>query len=80
MSFAIRNTAGPFPLVIAHRGGALLASENTAAAFEQAKAVGAEMVETDVRSSADGALVCLHDADLRRIADDPRSVAEVELA
>lgn len=80
MSFAIRSIAGLLPLVIAHRGGALLAPENSAQAFERAKAVGAEMVETDVRLCADGALVCLHDADLRRIASDPRLVAEIGLA
>lgn len=80
MSFAIRSIAGPLPLAIAHRGGALLAAENTAGAFEQARAVGAEMIETDVRLSADGALVCLHDADLQRIAGDPRLVAEIDLA
>lgn len=79
MSFVIRSIAGPLPLAIAHRGGALLGPENTAEAFEQARAVGAEMVETDVRLSADGALVCLHDADLRRIAGDPRLVAEIGL-
>lgn len=80
MSFAIRSIAGPLPLAIAHRGGALLASENTAEAFEQARAVGAEMVETDVRLSADGTFVCLHDADLQRIAGDPRPVTEIGLA
>lgn len=78
MSFAIRSISGPLPLAIAHRGGALLAPENTAEAFEQARAVGTEMVETDLRLSADGALVCLHDADLRRIAGDPRLVIEIE--
>lgn len=79
MSFAIHSIAGPLPLAIAHRGGALLAPENTAEAFEQARVVGAEMVETDVRLSADGALVCLHDADLQRIAGDPRPVADLAL-
>ncbi|CAN7629869.1 glycerophosphodiester phosphodiesterase [Bosea sp. LjRoot237] len=80
MGFDIRSKARPLPLAIAHRGGALLGPENSAEAFEQAKAVGAEMVETDVRLSADGMLVCLHDADLRRIAGDPRLVAETGLA
>ncbi|WID95045.1 glycerophosphodiester phosphodiesterase family protein [Bosea vestrisii] len=80
MSFDIRKITGPLPLAIAHRGGALLGPENTAEAFEQAKAVGADMVETDVRLSANGALVCLHDADLRRIAGDPRLAAETGLA
>jgi glycerophosphoryl diester phosphodiesterase len=80
MSFLIGNIAGPLPLAIAHRGGALLGPENSAETFEKAKAVGAEFIETDLRLSADGAMVCLHDADLQRIAGDPRRVAEIELA
>jgi glycerophosphoryl diester phosphodiesterase len=68
------------PLAIAHRGGALLAAENTAAAFRAAAAAGAEMVETDLRLTADGHLVCLHDADLTRIAQDDRRVADTDLA
>lgn len=71
---------GLAPLAIAHRGGALLAAENTAAAFRAAQACGAEIVETDLRLSADGALVCLHDADLTRLAGDPRLVSETGLA
>ncbi|MDP3254669.1 glycerophosphodiester phosphodiesterase family protein [Bosea sp. (in: a-proteobacteria)] len=68
------------PLAIAHRGGALLAAENTAAAFARSAALGADWVETDLRLSADGALVCLHDDDLLRLAGDPRRVAETDLA
>lgn len=70
----------PSPLAIAHRGGALLAAENTPAAFGAAQACGADIVETDLRLSADGALVCLHDADLTRLAGDRRLVSETELA
>lgn len=80
MSFDVGRITGSHPLAIAHRGGALLGPENSAEAFEQARAVGADMVETDLRLSADGALVCLHDADLLRIAGDPRLVAETELS
>ncbi|MCV9938960.1 glycerophosphodiester phosphodiesterase family protein [Boseaceae bacterium BT-24-1] len=80
MGFDIRSNARPLPLAIAHRGGALLGPENSAEAFEQAKAIGAEMIETDLRLSADGALVCLHDADLQHIAGDPRLVAGTGLA
>ena len=68
------------PLAIAHRGGAMLAAENTAAAFTRAAAIGADWVETDLRRSRDGSLVCLHDADLLRLAGDPRRVAETDLA
>lgn len=80
MAFDPRRPAGPLPLAIAHRGGALLAPENTTEAFRAAAVIGAELVETDLRLSADGALVCLHDADLTRIAADPRRVAETDLA
>lgn len=75
-----RLARAPRPLAIAHRGGALLAPENTVEAFRAAEAAGAEIVETDVRLSADGVLVCLHDADLNRIAGDPRAVAALDLA
>lgn len=68
------------PLAIAHRGGALLGPENTREAFSAAIAAGAEVVETDLRFSADGALVCLHDADLMRLAGHQGRVAETDLA
>ncbi|MDR6872574.1 glycerophosphoryl diester phosphodiesterase [Bosea sp. BE125] len=75
-----QSPASGRPLVIAHRGGALLAPENTAEAFRAAEATGADMVETDLRLTVDGILVCLHDADLKRLCDDPRAVAEIDLA
>lgn len=68
------------PLTIAHRGGALLAPENTAQAFHAAALSGADAVETDIRLTRDGALVCVHDADLRRLCGDPRAVADLDLA
>jgi glycerophosphoryl diester phosphodiesterase len=54
--------------VIAHRGLALDADENTLAAFEAALAAGADILETDVHASADGDAVICHDDDLSRIA------------
>lgn len=48
-------------LVAAHRGASAIAAENTLEAFEAAIAVGADMVEFDVRSTADGVLVVTHD-------------------
>lgn len=68
------------PLIIAHRGGALLGPENTAATFRLAAQAGAHAVETDVRRTADGALVCLHDDDLLRLCDNPARVADLDLA
>ena len=74
------DTGRSRPLVIAHRGGAALGPENSWITFSLAGEAGADAVETDVRVSADGALVCLHDADMQRIAGDPRSVEALDLA
>jgi glycerophosphoryl diester phosphodiesterase len=54
------------PWAVAHRGASHLAPENTLSALRSALARGADMVEVDVRRSADGALVLLHDESLRR--------------
>jgi glycerophosphoryl diester phosphodiesterase len=53
------------PGVIAHRGawGAAI-PENSLAAFEQAVALGADMVEFDVRRTRDRALIVFHDAEV----------------
>ncbi len=50
--------------IYAHRGLHTKEPENTVAAFLEAKAVGADGVELDVRRSADGALIVHHDADI----------------
>ncbi|MCP4385673.1 MAG: cobalamin biosynthesis protein [Hyphomicrobiales bacterium] len=67
------------PLVIAHRGASTLAHENSKEAFELARRHGAAAVEADVRRTTDGALVCLHDPDLLRLAGDPRLVRDLRL-
>ncbi len=60
------------PQVIAHRGASAAAPENTLAAVELALEHGADRVEVDLRRTADGALVLLHDATPRRTTDvDP---------
>lgn len=56
------------PLVVAHRGGAREAPENTLAALAHAVACGADGVELDVRLAADGVPVVFHDDDLGRFA------------
>lgn len=48
--------------VIAHRGASKAFPENTVAAFRGAGEMGADMVELDVRATADGHLVIHHDA------------------
>jgi len=62
-------------MIIAHRGASRRAPENTLAAFGVAVRLGADAVELDVRSSADGVLVVHHDPhvpDGRRIVDTLR--------
>jgi len=58
---------GSEPLAIAHRGGAALAQENSLAAFALASALGLRYLETDIRVTADGQLVCFHDDTLERV-------------
>jgi glycerophosphoryl diester phosphodiesterase len=60
------NVRPSVPCVIGHRGAAGSAPENTLASLRQAHAEGAGMVEIDVRLSADGVPVLLHDATLDR--------------
>lgn len=62
------------PLVWAHRGASAHATENTLAAFELARAHGADGIELDVLCCATGELVVFHDDDLRRLADRPERI------
>lgn len=66
--------------VIAHRGASGYAPENTRAAFERAIAMGAVAIETDVRLTADGHLVLMHDATVTRTTDGRGPVADYTLA
>lgn len=66
--------------VIAHRGASGYAPENTRAAFEKAIAMGADAIETDVRLTADGHLVLVHDATVTRTTDGHGPVADHTLA
>ena len=57
------------PIVVAHRGASATEPENTIPAFEAAIAAGADAVEFDVRLTADGVPVVLHDAGVERMTD-----------
>ena len=54
------------PPVIGHRGAAAVAPENTLAGLRRAQGLGCRWVEFDVRLTADGELVLLHDERLER--------------
>lgn len=68
------------PLIIAHRGDASAAPENTLAAFRQSLAIGADGVELDVRLTRDGKLVVFHDRLLDRTSNGHGWVADRTLA
>lgn len=68
------------PGVIAHRAGPPPAPENTLAALERAIAAGADWSEIDVQRTGDGVVVVVHDADLMRMAGDPRRVRRTRYA
>ena len=54
-------------MVIGHRGGRAEFEENTLAAFKSSFEKGVRGYETDIRMTADGELVILHDASLKRM-------------
>jgi glycerophosphoryl diester phosphodiesterase len=56
------------PQVVAHRGASFENAEHTLGAYVAALDAGADGLECDVRLTADGHLVCVHDRDLRRTA------------
>ncbi|MGC9335211.1 MAG: glycerophosphodiester phosphodiesterase [Anaerolineae bacterium] len=69
-----------YPLVMAHQGGNGLWPDNTFYAFEQAVALGVDVLEMDVHSTADGALVVIHDRTVDRTTDGSGAVHDLTLA
>jgi len=63
--------------VVAHRGASAYAPENTMPAFEEAVRLGADYVETDLRATRDGAIVCVHDARVDRTTTGTGLVSEL---
>ncbi len=66
--------------IVAHRGAWHGAPENSLAAIEKAIAVGADIVEIDVRKSADGELFLMHDDTLLRMAGIDRDAETFTIA
>ena len=64
-------------LIIAHRGNAADAPENTIESFAQAIALGADALEFDVRVTRDGVPVVIHDETLYRTTGQRDFVAEM---
>ncbi len=71
---------GAPPLVIAHRGGAGLAPENSLAAIRRTLELGVDGIELDVRLSRDGHPVLIHDATVDRTMEGRGRVSTMSLA
>jgi glycerophosphoryl diester phosphodiesterase len=67
-------------LNIAHQGGEDEAPSNTMYALERAMRLGADMLELDIHTSADGELVVLHDGTVDRTTNGSGSVYDMSLA
>lgn len=63
--------------IVAHRGAPVDRPENTMPAFERAVELGADVVEIDIRASADGRLFSLHDSTLDRTTEGSGPAAKL---
>jgi glycerophosphoryl diester phosphodiesterase len=68
----------PYPRIIAHRGGGMLAPENTLAGIGLARNMGFVAVEFDVKLTADGVPVLMHDDTLDRTTDGTGDVIDTD--
>ncbi len=68
------------PRVVAHRGASHDKAEHTLGAYLAALEAGADGLECDVRLTADGHLVCVHDRTLTRTASTRGLVSTMNLA
>lgn len=80
-SGVIRDDASlPYPRICAHRGFSTVAPENSMPAFGAAVALGAQEIEFDLWSTADGEIVSIHDPTLERVSNGSGKVYEKTLA
>ena len=66
--------------MVAHRGASDAEPEHTLAAYLEAIEGGADALECDIRITADGHLVCVHDRRVNRTSDGNGLVSTLELA
>src|SRR5664279_1028429 len=73
------NVIRRVPSVVAHRGASATEPEHTLAAYRRAIELGADALECDVRMTADGHLVCVHDRLVDRTSNGHGLVSTLEL-
>ena len=69
-----------WPVNFAHRGGSKVVPENTIEGFQEAVRLGPVVLELDVRTSADGEVVVIHDETVDRTTNGTGRVARMTLA
>lgn len=67
-------------LVIAHRGGRSLGPENTIYTFRRAVELGVDVLEMDLQTTGDGALIIMHDREVDRTTNGTGPVHNFTLA
>ncbi len=67
------------PIVLAHRGGAKIAPENTLAAFNRSAELGVHGFEIDIRMTSDEEILVFHDEYIDRTTDGAGKVANMTL-
>ncbi len=65
---------------VAHRGGSLLAPENTLAAFRTALTLSVDAVEFDVQMTHDGHAIVFHDNTVDRLTDGTGNILDLDFA
>lgn len=65
-TLVVGSVSSSGPKIVAHRGQVGGYPENSMSGFEKVIELGVDYIEVDVRTTADGVLVILHDGDLKR--------------
>ena len=66
-------------IIVAHRGGAKIANENTLSSFQQAIEMGVDMVELDVHMTLDNHVVVCHDMTIDRTTNGAGKIEDMTL-
>jgi len=75
----LTGTPHHLPLIIGHRGASRDAPENTLESFRLAWEQGADGIEADFRLTADGRIICMHDATTARTTGIDLNIAATPL-
>lgn len=64
--------------IIGHRGAAGIALENTIESIKAAVSVGVDAIEFDIRLTADGTFVLMHDDTMERVSNHKHAIQDID--